>query len=174
MHPSSAPLSNTAPIVVRSNGQVWHAAWHNTTHPPPGTNHGAAAICVVNDGRVVLVSRDGVLWGLPGGQPDPGETPEQALAREVLEEAEADVVTARLLGFTSGACVEGPQQGTVLVRSFWRATVTLRPWQPRFEMTHRQLVAPEEVEAILVRSHPDGSAPLLVHAYQEAMTPASS
>ena len=35
--------------------------------------------------------------------------------------------------------------GLVLVRSFWRAEVELAPWEPRFEIPHRRVVAAAEV-----------------------------
>ena len=163
------PSADDAPIVVRSNHQVWRVRWHGATHLPGGTNHGASAICVTKDGRVLLVSRDAVLWGFPGGRPEHDETPPQTLAREVREEAGADVVSAILLGYTASHCVAGVQAGTTLVRSFWIAHVTLLPWRPAFEIEHRKLFRPGDVEAIIDRSHPDGSAPLLVRAFRAAM-----
>ena len=83
------------------------------------------------DGEVVLISPDGQRWGWPGGRPEPGESWEQTLRREILEEACATVTCARLLGFVRGRCVSGREQGLVLVRSIWRAEVRLLPsWGP--------------------------------------------
>jgi 8-oxo-dGTP pyrophosphatase MutT (NUDIX family) len=49
-----------------------------------------AACCLImsDDGKVLAVSRkdDPTAFGLPGGKVDPGETPEQAAARELQEE----------------------------------------------------------------------------------------
>lgn len=36
--------------------------------------------------------------------------------------------------------VSAGQRGTVLVRSFWRAVVSVEPWAPEFEIPHRKLV----------------------------------
>src|SRR5687768_2408687 len=48
---------------------------------------GAAAIIHDDGGRVLLEQRsDGGRWGPPAGAVDPGETPAQAIVREVLEE----------------------------------------------------------------------------------------
>ena len=68
---------------------------------PPITDHAvppsgaAAAILIAPDRRYLLQHRDNRPdiwdpdhWGLFGGSIDPGETPEQALARELLEELE--------------------------------------------------------------------------------------
>ncbi|HZD03196.1 MAG TPA: hypothetical protein VFA46_24280 [Actinomycetes bacterium] len=44
---------------------------------------------------------------------------------------------ARLLGFTRGECLSGPEEGLLLVRSMWRAQVRLQRWTPQFEIAHR-------------------------------------
>ena len=107
---------------------------------PPGQPHGANAFCVTADGEVVLISSDGDRWGWPGGRPEPGESWQQTLEREILEEACARVTGARLLGFVRGRCADGREKGLVLVRSIWRAEVTLRPWLPEHEIPFRRTV----------------------------------
>jgi hypothetical protein len=55
----------------------------------------------------------------------------------------------------------------VLVRSIWRADVTLDPWDPRHEIPFRQVVAAAEVERVLdVARHP--FAPIVRRALCEA------
>jgi ADP-ribose pyrophosphatase YjhB (NUDIX family) len=130
-------------FTVSTNGQDWRVAWYPPPDPPPGTPHGATAVCITSD-RIVLVSSDGQRWGLPGGRPQPGERWADTLRREVGEEACAQVTSSRLLGFTRGVCVRGRQEGLALVRSLWRAEVRLERWEPRFEMAHRRLVPAEE------------------------------
>jgi ADP-ribose pyrophosphatase YjhB (NUDIX family) len=132
-----------ADFAIPHGGQDWRVAWYPPPDSPPGTPHGAAAVCVSGD-RVVLVSRDGRWWGIPGGRPEGNENWAGTLRREVREEACAVVTGCTLLGFTRGVCVRGPQEGLVLVRSLWRAEVCLESWNPRFEMTHRRLVPPGE------------------------------
>jgi ADP-ribose pyrophosphatase YjhB (NUDIX family) len=125
-------------FAVTSGGQDWTVAWHPAPNPPLGTGHGSAAVCVVGD-QVVLVSSDAQRWGLPGGRPEPGEDWVTTLRREIREEACATATDCRLLGFSRGACIRGPEAGLVLVRAIWRAQVQLDPWQPRFEMVDRRL-----------------------------------
>jgi ADP-ribose pyrophosphatase YjhB (NUDIX family) len=144
-------------VVVSGNGQVWRVGWHPPPDPPPGTPHGAAAICVTG-GQVVLVSGDGQRWGLPGGRPQPQERWVDTLVREVWEEACAQVAASRLLGFTRGECLRGREQGLVLVRSLWRAQVRLERWQPRFEITYRRLVPADE--ALRVMTIEEGMGPI--------------
>lgn len=131
-------------IARRADDQDWLVSWHPPPTPPDGTPHGAAGVCV-SGGGIVLISPDGEHWGLPGGRPEGRETWEETLRREMLEEACATVTRARLLGFERSVCVAGPQVGLVLVRSLWRAEVELAPWEPRFEIPHRRVVAAAEV-----------------------------
>ena len=91
-----------------------------------------------------MVSEDGKLWDVPGGRPEGDEDWRQTLDREVLEEACASVDAATLIGFSRGVCIEGHEAGLVLVRSLWRAEVTLNPWRPQHEMSHRLVTTPED------------------------------
>jgi ADP-ribose pyrophosphatase YjhB (NUDIX family) len=152
-------------FAVSTGGQDWRVGWHPPHGPPPGTPHGAAAVCVTA-GRVVLVSGDGERWGLPGGRPEPGESWEDTLRREVWEEACATVTSCRLLGFSRGACVRGHEAGLVLVRSLWRAEVRIERWEPRFEMTHRRLVPGDELFRNLTID--DGHGPIYRRLFIES------
>lgn len=129
---------------IHVNGQDWLLSWHAPPDAPTGEPHGSAGICITDTGEIVLISPDGIQWDLPAGRPEGNETWEQTLCREMCEEACATVVSARLLGFSRGHCIAGPQAGLVLVRSFWRAQVTLGEWKPQFEIAHRRVVRPEE------------------------------
>ncbi len=153
-------------FAVRSNGGDWLTAWHSPTAAPEGIAHGANAFCVTTDNHVVLISNDGEQWGWPGGRPEDDESWEQTLRREVLEEACAVVVDARLLGFCRSVCLTGPERGRALVRSIWLAEVELMPWEPRFEITHRRVVPATELLAHLWMG--EGFEPIYHRALMEA------
>ncbi len=65
----------------------------------------AAAALIDPDGRVLLAQRPAGRsmagsWEFPGGKVEPGETPEQALIRELHEELTIDVSASCLAPFT--------------------------------------------------------------------------
>jgi ADP-ribose pyrophosphatase YjhB (NUDIX family) len=153
-------------FAIRSNEGDWLLAWHPPMAVPNGLAHGANAFCVTVDDQIVLVSGDGERWGWPGGRPEGDESWEQTLRREVLEEACAVVTAARLLGFCRGECRSGPEQGRVLVRSVWLTEVTLKPWQPQFEIRQRRLVPAAELLAHLWMEQ--GHEPIYRRALLEA------
>ncbi|HEX9335085.1 MAG TPA: NUDIX domain-containing protein [Pseudonocardiaceae bacterium] len=154
----SAPDGEVMPS--HSGGQDWLVSWHSATSEPVGRPHGAAGVCVATD-QLVLISPDGIHWGFAAGRPEPGETIEETLRREMLEEACVRVVGQRLLGFARSECVEGHEKGLVLVRSYWRAEVEIQPWDPRFEIRHRKVVAASDAK-IEVRD-PDEVATRISH-----------
>jgi ADP-ribose pyrophosphatase YjhB (NUDIX family) len=157
---------NRQEFPFHSNGQDWLVSWHPASlDAPSGTRHGSLGVCFTWEANVVLVTDDGESWHLPAGRPDGREDWRETLDREVLEEACADVEDATLLGFSRGVCVNGPQQGLVLVRSLWRAGVRLLPWQPEHEMTGRLLTSPERALAIQTK----WGNPLFPRLFHEAL-----
>ena len=92
---------------MHANGQEWLVSWHSPDDEPVGAPHGVAGVCVGQEGELVLVGTDGRRWELPAGRPEGEETLEETLRRELREEACVEVLTARLLGYTRGKCVQG-------------------------------------------------------------------
>jgi len=73
-------------------------AWTHYNNPRP------CVTAVIGDTDRVLLTRRAVqpglgLWDLPGGFMEPGEHPEQALAREICEELGVGLKSTELLGF---------------------------------------------------------------------------
>jgi 8-oxo-dGTP diphosphatase len=61
-----------------------------------------AMAVIVDEGSLLLIRRSvaegALVWALPGGAVEPGETAEQAAVRETLEETGLIVKAARMLG----------------------------------------------------------------------------
>ncbi len=159
-----AAITDGVDLPIRTNGQDWIVSWHRPPTAPVGTAHGAAGVCVIESGEIVLISSDGMAWDLPAGRTEGDETWEQTLRREVLEEACATVVDAGPLGFCRSVCIVGPEEGLVIVRSFWRVQVILGAWAPQFEVSHRRVVPAAEVLSHL--------SPVFMPIYRRALNEA--
>lgn len=160
------PARDGEEIPFRADGEDWVVSWHPPDMPPDGTPHGSLGLCSTGDGGIVLISQDGELWDLPAGRPEGNETWEETLRREMREEACATVIRAKLLGFSRGSCLAGPQAGRVIVRSLWQAEVELAPWKPQFEISYRRMVtAAAVIDEVAI---PNGLAQIISRALQEA------
>ncbi|MFF3003736.1 NUDIX domain-containing protein [Kitasatospora sp. NPDC057940] len=86
-----------------------------------------AAAAIVQDGRLLVVSKQAApdVFYLPGGKPDPGENPLQALARELREELGAvPVDPCHLVDIRATAALEGvPMLMTVFTAALDRTPV---------------------------------------------------
>lgn len=114
--------------------------------PPRELTTQALGLCFTEHRKIVLVAGADRQWTLPGGHPQDGESPEEALARAVWEEACARVVRSQYLGcqrVDDPGHPDGPQ--TYYQSQFW-ARVELYPFKPRLETSARTLV---EVDALL-------------------------
>ncbi|MDG6103139.1 NUDIX domain-containing protein [Dactylosporangium aurantiacum] len=162
----TAPATDGAPLAARGNGQDWLVSWHPPGERPAGRAHGANGVCLAG-AELVLISHDGVHFGLPGGRPEGDETDLETLCREMREEACVRVAEARLLGHVRSECVAGHELGLVLVRSFWCAEVLVGDWRPAHEVGHRRIV-PAAAARDEVREYSDGSARIVARALTEA------
>lgn len=107
----------------------------------------AAAALIDRDGRVLLAQRDrgpeAGQWEFPGGKLEPGETPEEALVRELREELdlETDASCLAPIAFASQPCGERHLLMPVFACRKWRGAARAKE--------HRALVwsRPEDLLA---------------------------
>lgn len=135
---------------VTYEGRVITNIWNSSPAPPPRELvTQASGICFTSDGSIVLVAKKDREWSLPGGHPEKGESIEQALRREIWEEACAVVEHVVYLGAQQ---VDDPQAPDGMTRyyqtRFW-ARVRLEPFHPQFEIVRRILVPPEDFLLLL-------------------------
>jgi 8-oxo-dGTP diphosphatase len=114
------------PTTEAEPGGCWGAA-ESVDMPSREVLLVAAVALIDADGRVLLARRpDGKamagLWEFPGGKLHPGETPEQALVRELHEELGVDTRRSCLapIGFASHAYAEFHLLMPLYVCRVWR------------------------------------------------------
>jgi 8-oxo-dGTP pyrophosphatase MutT (NUDIX family) len=61
-----------------------------------------AAVILNSEGRLLLQQKQDESWSLPAGMIEPGESPTQAIIREVKEETGLCVVVERVIGIFGG------------------------------------------------------------------------
>ncbi len=83
-----------------------------------------AALVVRPDGRTLLVRKRGTAAFMnPGGKPEPGESPVEALRRELVEELDLDVAAERLNPLGSFSTDAANEPGHALVAECFRLDV---------------------------------------------------
>ncbi len=93
---------------------------------------GVFAAILDDSGRILCVRMNYATrgWTTPGGRVESGESPLDALKREVHEESGLDVDAGELVGVYSK-----PHKDDIVL--FFRARVVARnPWQPNEEISH--------------------------------------
>ncbi len=121
--------------------------WQPNHYPPSQAEISQIyGLCLTPQKQLVLVSKDGKDWTLPGGRPEAGESPSDTLIREVLEEACATVTSSTYLGAQR---VGDSTTGSTYYQLRYLAHVELQAFEPRFEMLHRRCENLERARNIL-------------------------
>lgn len=142
-----------------NDGQTEQIAWDGRAltvtwlappfRPAPRSTTQVLGLCFAQDGRILLVTSDDEAWTLPGGQPEPGETFEAALDRELREEGCARLVACEYLGCQRVDDPRRPEGPDRYYQVRYWARIELYPFEPRFETVARQLVSPTTFLATL-------------------------
>ena len=118
------------------------------------------ALAFTETGEMLLVSGGpDPGYFLPGGGVEEGETAEQALQRELLEEADASVLAVEAIGALR---IEDQQGHIEYHQHYWCRIELTEQSFPRAESTLRHLVRPEDFLATLSWGKQDPKAPELL------------
>lgn len=110
--------------------------------PPRDETTQVTGICFTDEGQIVLVSHDGNTWTLPGGSLEEGETLEQYLAREVMEEVCGRVTDGEYLGCQRVDDPGNPEGFRHYYQTRFWARVELEEFRPEAERTERCVIDP--------------------------------
>ena len=118
--------------------------------PPRDLTTQAYGICFTEHRKIVLVAGDDQRWNLPGGTLEDGELLEEALAREVWEEACVRVVRSRYIGCQRIDDLDHPDGPTTYYQTRFWARVEVYPFKALYETTQRKLVDTDEFLSTLI------------------------
>lgn len=140
--PTGGPLDIVEEVNV--NGKDYRVIWHGADFIPlRGMTVQVSGICFTASGDIVLVAGpEDKNWSLPGGHLECRESLEEAFAREVREEACAEVMECTYIGCQE--VHEMTRNGSVHFSARFWGKVLLLPFEPKFEITRRVCVRPEE------------------------------
>ena len=127
------------------------------------------ALAFTDRGRILLVGGgcegDASWWWLPGGGVEEGESAEQALVRELQEEAGAAVHDLEFLGYRS---VDDPVEGLSHIAMYWCRVTVPDSFVPCCEVTKNLFVLPEQFLEHLFWADDPAAAHLLQLATETA------
>ncbi|MEV5640232.1 NUDIX domain-containing protein [Streptomyces flaveolus] len=132
----------------------------------PGSGEGeplaVVAAAIVQQGRLLVVSKRAApdVFYLPGGKPDAGETPLEALVRELDEELGVEPRQPRLLARVESVAV---LEGVPMRLTLFEAHID-RPPRPAAELADMRWISGHEDDIRLASAVTDHVLPLLQQA----------
>jgi len=132
--------------------------------PPRELTIQSSGFCFTESGKITLVSDDRG-WALPGGFPEKGETLEEALIREIDEEACAETLDYVYIGSLKNIELTPVPEGrsNLFYQARYWVRVKNAPFHPQFEMTIREEIDPERF-VDMIRWKYKGIAKLILDA----------
>lgn len=111
----------------------------------------AAVIFIIQDGQV-LITKIPRGWDIPGGHIEPGETPEQAVTREVYEETGGVVSEVQPIGYLhvtkqkhTPKNAQYPAESAIMVYAAASVDLQQDHHMHRFEATERTFIPVDEL-----------------------------
>jgi len=129
------------------DGREIFLEWVEADSIPDGITVSQVTGCCIDPAGRILVVKNKRGWGFPGGHPEPGEKPEEALRREVAEEANVKLKDPKLIGYMK---VRDPQnrsvEGTHYIQLKYLAEIEeVGDFKKEFEVLERDFVDMESL-----------------------------
>ena len=119
-------------------GRRFQVTWESRHILPPRHQiTQVSAVCFTADDKILMISKDGTRWNIPGGHPEDGESLEDALRREVWEEACCKIAKPTLLGWQR---VQDLQDGSIHYQMRYCCQAQIMPFNPQHEVNYRKFV----------------------------------
>jgi 8-oxo-dGTP diphosphatase len=120
----------------------WHPASNWNGLDPIVQVHG---VCFDASGNILIIREPGKEWHLVGGKPEQGESYEETLYREVLEEANVKVNDAKMIGYQKVVRDDGLVAFQLRFVAKIQHVGPLRPDPTTGLANEREFVAPESI-----------------------------
>lgn len=134
--------------IQKPSGEVYEVVYKDSDNALENSENtileGVHGFCFYKESLVIVYSESKGYWSLPGGGIDPGETYEEALVRETLEETNMKVSYQNLLGY------QDIQKEDKIIRQT-RSFCVVEPLgdfvaDPDGDITKIKLIEPEHME----------------------------
>lgn len=145
--------SYSFPVVFWGEEKSTKVTFNISEKPPKEQSAITSVMCAVFKDNKILLVKPKRGWGLPGGHIEKNESPQDALKRECLEEADAEIKNIKLIGYWETNKIielesnrQYPDRGYQLL--FMADLEKLHSFKKRFEVDARRFASPEEIAAL--------------------------
>jgi ADP-ribose pyrophosphatase YjhB (NUDIX family) len=143
-------------------GRQLTLTWREGQEIPQNISVSQVSAFCFNNQREVLIVKNKHGWGLPGGHPEINEGLEEALRREIKEEADCTIKNFELIGFIE---VDDPDNNSIEGRHYLQLRYLclldeIGEFNASFETSERKFVAPDKLPKYIswMATSPTGQA----------------